>query len=212
MEDVALIFDRRRRWHGLYLGLAMGVLFGLVSQGINYVALGGIEYYQPPLGALGNAVLWAAVGAGLGLVTAWSDSSIKGVILGSLAAGLLIVFSVLIFSNLKRGLSLTLIGLSAVYLPFATMTGPLLGLLRVAVNQQRDWYELPPLAWKRARLPLVLLLLAGGFGSLWLYPSPGRLQLAAADRLIRTGLQGGELPAALQDALVGPCRATPSNW
>ncbi len=203
MEDVAQIFDRRRRKHGLYLGLMVGFVFGLVSQGINYAALGGIEYYQPPFGALGNLALWLAIGGGLGLVAAWSDSSIKGVILGSLTAGLLIVISVLLSSNLSR-LTLTLIGLSAVYLPFAAMAGPLLGLLRVAVNQQRDWYELHPLAWKRARLPLALLLLAGGLGGLWLYPANGRQELAEADRLIRAGLQGAALPAPLQDELVGP--------
>jgi hypothetical protein len=113
------------------------------------------------------------------------------------------VTSVLVTSDLSRNLSLRLIGLSAVYLPFAAGTLPLLALLRVAVNHQRDWYELHPLAWKRARLPLVLLLLAGGFGALWLYPPEGRQQLADMDRLIRSGLQGGELPAPLQDALVG---------
>jgi len=201
--DADQLLDRRRRKHGLILGLVTGLVFGLFSQGINYAVLAGIEFYQPPLGALGNLLLWVLIGGGLGLVTAWSGSGIEGVILGSLAAGLLIVVSVLLTSNLSRSLSLRLIGLSAVYLPFAAGTLPLLALLRVAVNHQRDWYELHPLAWKRARLPLVLLLLAGAFGALWLYPPEGRQELADMDRLIRTGLQGGALPAALQDELVG---------
>lgn len=214
MIDIAEKFDRKRRRDGLFLGLAAGLIFGLVSQGINYLFLDGITLYQPPFGSLLNILLWMALGMLLGLTTCWASGSLFGVIIGSLVAGLMITASAIFSSNLNRYISQKLVGLIAFYLPFVGMAVPLLGLLRLAVNQQREWYELPPFAWKRLRLPLILLLGVAGLGLLWLYPGDSRLELTAMNRMIQSGLKAADpasLPPPLQDPLVGDFlqKATP---
>ena len=67
MIDIAEKFDRKRRRDGLILGLATGLVFGLVSQGINYLFVGGISFYQPPFGPLINTLIWIAVGGLVGI-------------------------------------------------------------------------------------------------------------------------------------------------
>jgi hypothetical protein len=122
--------------------------------------------------------------------------------------------SALLGSNLNRNVSQKVVGLIGFYLPFAAMTVPLLGLLRAAVNVQREWYEMPVWGWRRATLPLLLLLVAGGLGLLWLYPWDGQLDLANMNTMIRSGLTAGSpaaLPKPFQDPLVGAFleKATP---
>ena len=127
-------------------------------------------------------------------------------IIGSLVAGLMILISALLGSNLDRNVPQKVAGLVAFYLPFASMAVPLLGVLRVAVNQQREWYELPVLAWKRVRLPLILVVGVAGFGALGLYTEDGRMELASMNSMIQSGLKAAgpaALPQPLQDPLVG---------
>jgi hypothetical protein len=207
MMDIAEKFDYQRRRDGLLLGMLTGLIFGLTSQGLNYLAVGGISFYQPPFGPIGNTLLWIFIGGSLGIVTVWAGGSLFGVMMGGLLAGVMIFVSALLGSNLNRNVSQKVVGLIGFYLPFAAMTVPLLGLLRAAVNVQREWYELPVWGWRRAALPLLLLLVAGGMGCLWLYPWDGRLDLANMDQMIRSGLSSGNpaaLPRPFQDPLVGP--------
>jgi hypothetical protein len=91
---------------------------------------------------------------------------------------------------------------------------PLLGVLRIAANQQREWYELRPWAWQRLRFPAILLLSVTVFGALALFPAEGRRNLAHFNGMIRAGLQASAstaLAQPLQDPLVGAFRdkATP---
>lgn len=204
--DIAEKFDRQRRRDGLLLGMLTGLIFGLTSQGLNYLAVGGISFYQPPFGPIGNTLLWIFVGGSLGLATVWAGGSLFGIMMGSLLAGAMIFVSALLGSNLNRNVSQKVVGLIGFYLPFAAMAAPMLGLLRAAVNVQREWYELPAWGWRRAALPLLLLLVAGGLGSLWLYPWDGQLELTDLNHKIRSGLSAGSpatLPKPFQDPLVG---------
>lgn len=213
--DVAEKFDRQRRRDGLLLGMLAGLLFGLTSQGLNYIAVSGISFYQPPFGPIGNTLMWVLICGTLGLATVWAGGSLFGILMGSLLAGAMIFVSALLGSNLSRNVSQKVVGLIGFYLPFAAMTVPLLALLRAAVNVQREWYELPFWGWRRAMLPLLLLFVAGGLGSLWLYPWDGQLDLAHMNTMIRSGLSAGSpaaLPAPFQDPLVGSFlgKATPN--
>ncbi len=207
MEETLNLLERKRRWHGLILGLISGLLFGLLSQGVNYLPLSGISLYQPPLGPLGNTLMFTAIGGILGAITCWAGGSVYGVLIGSLVAGLMLVTSALLTTNLSRNLGPKVAGLIGFYLPFAASVVPLLSLLRIAVNQQRDYYEYRLLSWKRLRLPLFLGLIMVALGMAFLFPPEGQRSVARMNQMIRTGLQAGTpgaLPQPLQDARVGP--------
>src|SRR5512146_823843 len=126
IPDVSERFDRKRRKDGLLLGLATGLMYGLMSQLINSIAIGGVTFYQPPFGILGNILMWVAIGAVLGLVTAWRGGSLFGVLMGSLVAGLMLQTSAFFSGSLSRNLVAKLVGLVGFYLPFAALAVPLL--------------------------------------------------------------------------------------
>lgn len=162
IPDVSERFERKRRKDGLLLGLMTGLIYGLVSQLINALAISGVSFYQPPFGGFGNIVMWMAIGALLGLVTSWPGGSLFGVLIGSLLAGLMLQTSVFFSGSLNSNLLPKVIGLVGFYVPFAALAVPLLGLLRLAANEEREWYDLPVYAWKRLRLPLLLVAVAAG--------------------------------------------------
>lgn len=204
-DNSLLVFDRKRRRQGFWLGLAAGLLFGVLSQWLNRALLGGLQLYQPPLGPLGNTLLFTAIGAVLGLISAWSGSSIFGVTLASLVAGIMLVVSALLSTNFKRDVAPAIAGLIGFYLPFVAGVVPLLALVRGAVNQQRDYYEFPFLSWQRLRLTLVLGLVMVGLGLAFLYPGNGRASIMRMNQMIETGLQANSaaaLPQPLQNELV----------
>lgn len=215
IRDVSEYFDRKRRKDGLLLGLLAGFTFGLVSNGINNLMVGGVTFFQPPFGALGNTAMWVAIGSVLGLVTAWSGGSIIGILIGSLVAGLMLQASAFLGGNLRSNLMGKIIGLVGFYIPFAALSAPLLILIRVAANDQREWYDRPPLSWQRLRMPLILVLVFGGIGALWLSPPDGLAEIAQVNQMIRSALQSksaAALPSPLQDPLVGDflTKATPN--
>ena len=192
MEETLNLLERKRRWHGLILGLISGLLFGLLSQGVNYLPLSGISLYQPPLGPLGNTLMFTAIGGILGAITCWAGGSVYGVVIGSLVAGLMLIASALLTTNLNRNLGPKVAGLIGFYMPFAASVVPLLSLLRIAVNQQRDYYEYRLLSWKRLRLPLFLGLIMVALGMAFLFPPEGQRSVARMNQMIRTGLQAGD--------------------
>lgn len=212
-SDITIRFDRKRRKDGLILGLLAGFTFGIVSQGINHLILPGIAFYQPPFGAAGNLLLWMVIGSTLGLVTAWAGASLFGLLVGSLLAGLILQISAFLSGNLAHNLPGKLVGLIGFFLPFAALAAPLLGLVRLAVNEQREWYDLPFFSWQRLRMPLLLVLLCAGLGALWLFPPDGQVCISQMNQMIRAGLKSSPaaLPKPLQDPLVGPFleRSTP---
>ena len=171
METTLDLLERKRRWNGLILGLISGLLFGLLSQGVNYLSLSGVNLYQPPFGPLANALMFTAIGGMLGAITCWAGGSVYGVLIGSLVAGLMLITSALLTTNLSRNLGPKVVGLIGFYLPFAASVVPLLSLLRIAVNQQRDYYEYRLLSWKRLRLPLFLALIMVTLGTGLSFPT-----------------------------------------
>jgi hypothetical protein len=202
-------FDLARRRQGMLLGGLTGLLFGLVSQFGNPLLVPGVAFHQPPFGGWGNTLLWAVIGTLVGGVVAWSDSGIKGVLVGSLFSGLLMQVSALLSSNLSHELIKKIAGLLALFMPLAAASVPLLWLLRWAVDEQRQYYDLRLRSWPRLRAPLLLAALAVGLGMLWVLPEYGRMVTARMDALVRQGLAAGSdaaLPAALRDPLVGDFR------
>lgn len=188
------------------MGLVSGLLFGLLSQGVNYLSLSGISLYQPPFGPVGNLLMFTVIGGTLGAITCWFGGSAFGVLVGSLVAGLMLVASALLSTNLSRNLGAKVVGLVGFYMPFAASVVPLLALLRIAVNQQRDYYEYRFLSWKRLRLPLLMALIMAVLGLTFLYPPEGQRSVARMNEMIRAGLRANSMtamPQPLQDERVG---------
>jgi hypothetical protein len=214
LEDVTEFFDRKRRKDGLLLGLLSGLAFGLVSNGINALMVPGVTFFQPPFGLAGNTVMWTVIGGVLGITTAWAGGSIFGILVGSLIAGLMLQTSAFLGGNLRSNVLAKLVGLIGFYLPFAALAVPLLALIRVAANDQREWYDRPLLSWQRLRMPLILVLVFGGIGALWLSPPDGLAEIGHFNRMLRGALPAptpAALPQPLQDPLVGDFleKATP---
>ncbi len=206
MLDETHVYDLNRRRHGLIIGLAAGLVFGLISNGANPLLLNGIPLYQPPFGLVGNTILWAAICGLLGAISAWPNSSIFGVVIASLAAGLMLQVSTILSGNTNVDLWKKIVAVTSLYFPFSAMASPLTGLLRWSVNEQREWYQNQWFSWKRLRVPLMLMVVTGGLGALWIYPPDGQETIRRMHTLVQQGLQSASpanLPPALQDPLVG---------
>jgi hypothetical protein len=187
----------RRLLMGTLLGAGLGLTYGLVSQWINAIAVPSVPFYMPPFGPLGNTVLGFAVGALLGLATAWSESGFVGMLAGCSAGAVLVELAVLLTGQVSfrmvvaKGV-LTLF----TFLPFAAILIVPIGLLRWVIGKEEDLRDDGAPAWKRVALPLVLLLIAGALGALALYPARGRTAVARMNAIVQAAL-----PAADRSAL-----------
>ena len=187
----------RRCLMGTLLGAGLGLAYGLVSQWINAIAVPGVPFYQPPFGPLGNTVLGLAVGALLGLVTAWSDSGFVGMLAGCGAGAVLVELVVLLTGQVSARMVATKGVLTLfTFLPFAAIMIVPIGVLRWTIDKEEDLRSDGAPAWKRLALPLALLLVAGALGALALYPARGRTVVARMDAIVQAAL-----PAADRSAL-----------
>lgn len=196
--------DRYRRLAGALLGAALGLVYTLISQGINVVALPGIPLFQPPLGLGGNLVLAALWGGLLGLICAWPYSTATGVALASLAS---------VSLSIGRGLAgideslgrLVIIGL-ALGAPAAILMIPAMMALRWAINGLAERRN-APMPWReRLRAPLILLALVAVFAAFSLYNAKARTLLARMDDTVQAGLAAAssvDLPAELRSLRSG---------
>ena len=208
-----------RRLIGLALGAIFGLGFGLVSQTINAFYLPGVPLHQPPLGPAGNIAAVIAGAALLGLISAWPENSVLGILLGSTASmGVFVLNSVLQMRTapeLKTGV--ILISLIFLLLPLVALAVPAVGLLRWAANKQAEArHDREPLR-KRIPFPLALLLVVSALGAITLYRPDARTVLARMNLLIQEGQGAGAaagpsaalrtgLPRALQAPEVGDFR------
>jgi len=181
------------------LGALVGLVFGLVSQLGDRFALPGVPLYKPPLGPLGNIVMYAFGAALLGVLVAWPVSGIKGtfqVAAGSAAA--IIVVSLLNARDLSgKWLVQTIAGI-ALMLPFWGMLVPILGALRWVIDRleeaQRDSLPL----WRRVPGTLALLIVVGLVGLATLYPARGRELLRQMHATLVGSQTTGDVPPALE--------------
>jgi uncharacterized membrane protein YidH (DUF202 family) len=201
-----------RRLSGLALGALFGLGFGLVSQTINAFFLPGVPLYRPPLGPVGNIVVVTAGAALLGLVSAWPENSVLGVLLGSAASMAIFALNSLLQvradSELRTGI--IAIGFIVLLLPLAALAVPAVGLLRWAANKQAEArHDREPLR-TRIPLPLALFLVVSALGATSLYRGDARTVLARMNLLVQEGQRAGaatDLPAPLQSPDVSDFRA-----
>ena len=196
-----------RRWSGLALGVALGLVYGATTQLINRVFLPGVPLYQPPLGPLGNSALFAAGGALLGLICAWPAGGVQGAFLASAISALALVVGSFVSARPSSGLFVAA-AVTGIFLmlPFWGLLVPFLAALRWGVNRieeaRRDRLPL----YRRLPAPLLLMLAAALAGALVLYHADVRGALARMAELLEAGQQASSattLPAPLQSPGVG---------
>lgn len=190
--------DRYRRLVGIALGAVLGLVYFLVSQGVNALFLPGIALFQPPLGFWGNVVLGALWGGLLGLICAWPYSTALGVALASLASISVTVVRGLwgIDESLGRLMIVALVS----GIPAAILMLPAMWALRWAINglvEQRN----QPLVWReRLHTPARLLIVVAVVAAFSLYNSKARTLLVRMDDTLQAGLAASaavELPTEL---------------
>ena len=195
--------NQHRRWYGLCLGLAVGLAYGLLSQGINHLLLLGIPLYHPVWGFWGNVALAASIGMVLGLVTAWHWGSAWGVTWGSVAgAALMSGVSLWGDSADSQAVGVRVLMLALIFLPVAGACGLVLAIFRYIVDREMyAWSDTPFWSRERAILPILAIGLAGVIGSFSAYPPMGRAVTIRMHEMIQAGRLAGsreELPGPLQ--------------
>lgn len=195
---------RYRRGAGLLLGALLGLVFGLVTQYINRLALPGVPLYQPPFGPLGNSLLGLLIGGLLGLLVAWPASSIHGAFLAAAVSAAAIVLGNFILAR-PTGNTLIAVALTGilVVLPFWGLLVPLLAALRWAANQQEEGHRDRASLFVRLRSVLLLGVLVVLAGSFALYHADARVMLKATHGILQAAAYG-TLPAPLRAPEAGP--------
>jgi hypothetical protein len=191
-----------RRSVGAILGLAIGLTYGFVSQGINKLSMPDIPYLQYPLGAAGNFLLIVISGIVIGFVCAAPKSSIRGAI----CASVFVVLAVMVqwLASYRAGLAifpsaqLIIFGLGVLFI----VAIPAVLLLRWAIDIQTESTHKPVWAWTRIRIPLVILVLVSLAGTFQIYLDNVRLAFIDLQALIQAGLSvsnPADLPPALRE-------------
>lgn len=193
--------DRYRRRIGALLGGALGLIYGLVSQVGNTLAVPGVPLYQAPFGTAANVILFALAGAALGLLVAWPRSGLKGVLLmaAASAAGI-ILLSVLTSTTLSENFAISVVAVVSLALPFWGLFVPVFAALRWVIDHQEEAHRDGQPWHGRVLGPLALIVVVGmaAYGSL--YPSAGRETLQAANAMLAGAAQSGVAPPALAEA------------
>src|ERR1700752_1035806 len=107
-----LIAQRRL---GLILGLALGLGYSLSSNLINKIFLPDIPRFVPWPGTVGLIILTTGMFGVLGLIAAWTEESLPGIITAALVGSL--VSSIWIILNETSNRTGALIALFLVFLP-----------------------------------------------------------------------------------------------
>ena len=195
-----------RREVGAALGASVGLVYGLVSQFINPLALPGVPLYHPAPGPIPTILLMTLFGAAVGLLGAWPESSWAGAFLGGVLSA--VVIDVVNFSSANwnpeaaAGILITAIFL---LLPLTGMVVVLVALLRWAANRQADGRRDHERLSRRLVPLLIIFALATGAGYLDLYRANARTLLRRTDAFLRAAATAGaaHVPPALNTADVG---------
>ena len=195
--------ERSRRSLGAIFGVAMGLVYALVAQNINPLLLPGVPLYLPPPGRFTTILLTILLGGLLGLVAAWPEDAIPGVLYSALAG---IVVTSLYSIFLAEGGDHQVFGMLIIFiftfLPRAVLFIPMSATIRWAVSVWQA--ELQTVTFSVTKLALSLglvLLLAGLVGLFSLYSRQGREALRTTHALLQQAQQSSsaaELPEEIK--------------
>lgn len=203
--DMLRTLQVRRRALGVLLGAGLGLSYGLVAQLVNRVALPGVPLNQPPLGWLGNIVLYSLAGAGLGFISTQPASAALGILFGSLAAAMAVFVSTLLRLGSIINAGSAFITSIVFSVPIAWLIVPLVALLRWVTDRQVETERDQAPLLTRLRMPLALVLIMAILAAFELLPANARVQLKHTHTLMQAGLQAStanNLPAPLRGPLV----------
>jgi hypothetical protein len=189
-----------RRRTGIFLGIVLAIVYGVVAQVINRLMLPEVPFIQPPLGLPGNLALYVVCGVAIGLACAMPEHSTDGVMRGSVVSVLTIIAQWLVANPLQPGDNpLTFTTILGFGLLFITAI-PAMMLLRLAIDNQTEALDKPAWAWERSRVPLAIAALIAVAGMFSIYPDHVRMGLIDLHALIQDGLSAAssaDLPPAL---------------
>lgn len=197
--------DRSRRIGGAVLGLALGLLYGLVSGYVNPIAMRGVPLRVDTPAILADAIFTGLGALAAGYITAWPQSSLKGILGGAAAIALFgAVRALFTQAGEAENFFRTVLVLIPAFLPSAAFSLPITALLRLGVNWYGDAmsYAGRPRLLRLGRLGLGVLVLGVLAGSL-AQMSPDE---QAAVRQVNTMLKNG-LAASADAALPPPLQA-----
>ncbi|MEO5888052.1 MAG: hypothetical protein ABIQ77_10330 [Anaerolineales bacterium] len=190
-----LIVQRRM---GLILGLALGLGYSLSSNLINKINLPDIPLTVAWPGTVGLILASTLMFGALGLIAAWTEESLPGMLAAALVGSVL--SSIWILLNELSNRSGVFIILFLVFLPRIFFYLPFSGLVRWLISkfEVSAYRNVPPV---RRWLPvLISFLLAVAAGMFSLYPKEVRQSLIKMEELIQLGMQASaraELPKSL---------------
>jgi hypothetical protein len=169
----------------------MGLAYGLVSETINLIFLPGVPLFNPGPSPLGSIVLTTLGGGIIGLLAAWPEETLPGILLASLAGALLTV--ILTLDSIGGGLDAfagTFVLLVMTFLPRAFLFLPMAALVRWVLGVWANELESVSFSVRKMALAaLGLMLVSGLAGLLSLYPSFARQALLKTNALVQKGMQ-----------------------
>jgi hypothetical protein len=192
-------FHRRR--FGVLLGALVGLVFGVISQYINFLVLPGYPLYQPPLGAAGNTLLILLLGVCLGLIVTWAETGARGVILGCLFGALLIDISVLLSGRTApEAWSTKIAAVLIIFVPIAGALAPLLAAYRWIASREEYAFRdsrsaQPPGAFQRFAPPAALVIVMAALGLTAMFGRLGRINVPRMQAMIEAGLSATSVEA-----------------
>jgi hypothetical protein len=193
-------YNLHRRRTGLIIGLALGTGYSLTTNLINRLALPGIPLYTPPPGVIGLIVLTALMFGLLGLIAAWTDEALPGILLSGLIGS--IISSIWILLNESNKFAAVTL-MVVIFMPRMFFYMPLGGLVRWLIHKL-DAPTPKPVAPVRKLIPVFLAVLFMAFaGTLAILPEETRVSLTRMDALLQAGMQTqvtsrADLPKPLQ--------------
>jgi hypothetical protein len=196
-------YNLHRRRTGLVIGLALGFGYSLTTNLVNRLALPNIPLYTPPPGALGLIVFTTLMFGLLGLIAAWPDESLPGVILSGLIGSIISSIWILI-NETNKFAAVTL--LVVIFMPRMFFYMPFGALVRWLIHKL-DQPTSRPVAPVRKLVPVFLAFVFLAYlGSFALLPKETRTSLVRMDALLQTGMNSQatsyeELPEPLQPVL-----------
>lgn len=194
--------NQSRRILGALFGAGIGLVYGLVAQSVNLIALPRLSIYQPPPGRLTSIAMVLILGSVLGFIAAWPEDAIPGILYSSLAGITIVsIYGLIADGGGSEAFIGGLLVFFLTFLPRAFLFLPLAILVRWILSIWQNELQTVEFSVRKMALSLFLILLfAAGGGLLSLYPRQAREALRTMDDLIQVGMQSAS-EASLPDSL-----------
>jgi hypothetical protein len=194
--------DRRRRIIGFLAGMAFGLPYLVVSQYVNVWMLRGVPLFDLPVGRVETVVLGTLAMGIFGLIVAWDEESLWGVLGGAFFGVAISSIQAYVNSGTEQAARSFVIFVFT-FLPRVVLYVPVGMFIRWVLNQMEYVLALAPGSVRRGVVvSVVSLSLAVGGGWLSLLSVEARQALKDANALVLEGMASIENGTGLPDALI----------